>query len=58
MKGKINEEWHRAHKMASNPTRQERIEWHAKHATACGCRPVPAGLVTEVRALQRTSRGA
>ncbi len=57
MKRKINGEWHRAHKMPADPTRQERVEWHAEHTSVCGCRPVPAGLATDVNALRKaTSR--
>jgi hypothetical protein len=55
---KINGEWHDAHRMPANPTRAQRVEWHAEHALACGCRPVPADLAEEVKALnrKRTSR--
>jgi hypothetical protein len=52
MKGsKINKEWHDSHGMPSNPTRAQRIEWHAEHAAACGCRPIPQSLSAEVKAL-------
>ena len=49
----MNKEWHAAHVMPSNPTRDQRIAWHAEHATACGCRPVPEGLSADVKALRR-----
>ena len=42
MPGKINAEWHRVHRMPSNPSLAQRIEWHLAHAKACGCRPIPA----------------
>ena len=48
---KVNGDWHRAHRMPANPTRAQRVEWHAQHEIACGCRPVPSGLVEEVKAL-------
>jgi len=54
MKGsKINRAWHDAHRMPSNPTRAQRVQWHAEHAAACGCRPTPQGLAAEVKALNR-----
>jgi hypothetical protein len=31
--------------MPKRATESERIEWHRAHALACGCRPIPAGLV-------------
>jgi hypothetical protein len=55
---KVNREWHNAHRMPANPTRTQRVKWHAEHVLACGCRPVPAGLIEEVKELnrKRTSR--
>ena len=50
---RMNKEWHAAHVMPSNPTRDQRIAWHAEHAIACGCRPVPEGLLADVKALRR-----
>jgi len=50
MKGKINAKWHAAHVMPRNATRAQRVKWHAEHAEACGCRPVPEGLSKEVKA--------
>ena len=38
--GKINAEWHNAHKMPTNPTEQQRAEWHYGHALNCSCRAV------------------
>jgi hypothetical protein len=49
--GKINEAWHEAHNMPENPSRQQRVSWHAAHAEECGCRPVPADLADDVRAM-------
>ncbi len=48
---KVNAEWHKAHRMPENPTRAERVAWHAEHERECGCRPVPENLAAEVRAL-------
>jgi hypothetical protein len=41
----MNREWHAGHKMPEKATERQRIEWHLEHAKACGCRPVPLGLV-------------
>ena len=54
--GKLNAEWHRAHRMPKNPTEEQRLEWHAAHAEACGCRPVPPPLAAKMRALKRAGR--
>lgn len=51
----MNTEWHEAHVMPLNPTREERVAWHAEHAAACGCRPVPDSLAAEVKALSKKS---
>jgi hypothetical protein len=51
--GKVNDEWHQAHRMPANPSRAQRVMWHAEHAAVCGCRPVPPGLVDEVKALNK-----
>ena len=50
---KPNAVWHRENRMPASPTRLQRIEWHAEHSVACGCRPVPADLAAEVKALRR-----
>jgi hypothetical protein len=50
---KPNAEWHRAHRMPTTATREERVEWHLEHAITCGCRPVPPGLAVEVDSLKR-----
>ncbi len=51
---KINRVWHLAHAMPENPTRAQRVEWHAEHEDSCGCRPVPENLKAEVRALKKS----
>jgi hypothetical protein len=54
---KPNGKWHQTHRMPTNPTRAQRVRWHAEHSVACGCRPVPAGLELEVKALKaKTAR--
>lgn len=44
--GKINKEWHLAHKMPKNPTLDERVEWHIEHAKHCTCREMPESIAT------------
>jgi hypothetical protein len=52
--GKINEKWHRAHRMPKNPTAKERLDWHMAHAKACGCRELtPSALARLRRAARR-----
>lgn len=50
---KVNEEWHDSHVMPKNPTRAQRVKWHAEHELACGCRPVPPSLMLDVAALSK-----
>jgi len=44
--GKINKEWHLAHKMPRNPTKAQRLAWHVDHAAHCSCREIPAGILS------------
>lgn len=44
----INRAWHAEHRMPTNPTLEQRIEWHREHARECGCRPMPASIATEI----------
>ena len=53
---KVNREWHRSHRMPRNPSREERVAWHAEHARRCGCRPVPGSIATDVEALLKSGR--
>lgn len=55
MKGKVNADWHRTHRMPGRPTREQRVEWHAEHSAACGCRGVPASLSADVKALEEST---
>jgi hypothetical protein len=41
---KINKEWHKKNRMPKNPTEEQRLSWHIKHAENCGCRPFPKNL--------------
>ena len=57
MRRKLNAEWHASHRMPTNPSRAQRVAWHSEHAAACGCRPIPANLLAEVKALNRKEPG-
>lgn len=56
LQGRINSEWHDAHVMPQNPSREERVKWHAEHAEACGCRPAPENIADDVRVMIRKNR--
>jgi hypothetical protein len=47
----LNKEWHRSHRMPPKATREQRIEWHVAHASACGCRAVPESIRLDVEKL-------
>ena len=44
--GKINAEWHQAHRMPTNPSKQQRAEWHYQHALNCGCRELTPSITS------------
>ena len=44
----MNADWHRQNPMPHNPTREQRIDWHLRHAAACACREVPPSLRADV----------
>jgi len=46
---KLNTNWHLKNKMPQNPTLDERIKWHIKHAKNCLCRPIPEKLLAEIK---------
>jgi hypothetical protein len=58
LKGKINAKWHASHVMPPNPTKEQRVRWHAEHAEMCGCRPVPNSIEAEVRAQMKGAHRA
>jgi len=45
----INKSWHQTNRMPKNPTLEQRIGWHTEHTRHCACRPVPEGLLAEMR---------
>jgi hypothetical protein len=51
---KTNRDWHEANRMPVNATRDQRIDWHVRHACACACREVPLSLRDAVAQHQAT----
>lgn len=49
MKPTLNKAWHEKHVMPENPTLKQRMKWHAAHQKHCACRPVPAGLLKQMK---------
>ncbi|WP_426440016.1 hypothetical protein [Bradyrhizobium genosp. P] len=47
----LNKEWHRQNRMPLRASREQRIKWHAAHAAACSCRPVPDTIKLDVEKL-------
>ncbi|MCB9993794.1 MAG: hypothetical protein H6873_09080 [Hyphomicrobiaceae bacterium] len=47
---KINADWHRANPMPKNPSPEQRIDWHLRHAVNCECRGIPAGILRLMQA--------
>ena len=41
---KVNQTWHKSHRMPKNPTVAQRVEWHRGHEVSCGCRPMPVSI--------------
>lgn len=52
----INKEWHQSHRMPQKATREQRVAWHAAHATACGCREIPLSIRPDVLKLLKSRR--
>ncbi len=47
--GKINKEWHLAHKMPKNPTLDQRVAWHLEHARNCQCWALEGKILEEIQ---------
>ena len=45
----MNAAWHRAHVLGRGASLDERVRWHAEHARACACRPVPDDIAELIR---------
>jgi hypothetical protein len=57
MKTALNKPWHEKHRMPKNATFAQRVKWHTAHQKNCGCRPVPAGLLKQMKEKGLTSKG-
>jgi hypothetical protein len=42
--------------MPTKATREQRVAWHAAHATACGCREIPLSIRPDVLKLLKGRR--
>ena len=49
----VNKQWHDQHRLGSGAPMAARIVWHTEHATACGCRPIPASVQAAIDAQGR-----
>ena len=47
--GKINADWHKAHRLSKNATKPQRAQWHYEHARHCGCRALTPAIVSLLR---------
>lgn len=54
---KINKEWHEKNRMPKNATFAQRIIWHIEHSKNCKCRPLPEGLVKEMKSAEKKAAG-
>jgi hypothetical protein len=52
---KMNAAWHDENHMPHRPTLEAQVRWHLEHAQACGCRPIPKGIL-EIQ--ERLNQGA
>jgi len=46
---KINAVWHKANRMPTKPTVDQRIAWHIDHAANCACRKPTPGVLAMMR---------
>ncbi len=54
--GSINKAWHLAHKMPKNPTKEQRLLWHAGHLEHCTCRMPTPKLKKELEAFLKAAK--
>jgi len=52
----MNKVWHQRHKMPVKATLEQRIQWHAEHTEACGCRPMPPRIAAELESRRISPR--
>jgi len=46
----MNAAWHENNKMAKKATPDMRLQWHLRHAAACGCRKIPRSVLVLMKA--------
>lgn len=44
----LNAAWHKTNPMPMKSTLAQRVDWHERHAKACGCRPMPPTVIREI----------
>ncbi|WP_197030106.1 hypothetical protein [Cellulomonas sp. URHE0023] len=44
----MNTTWHDGHVLGQGAPLDARVDWHVEHASACGCRALPASVVAEL----------
>jgi hypothetical protein len=52
----MNKAWRPANPMPSKATLDQRIRWHAEHARACACRPIPDNLRKDMQFLMSSAQ--
>lgn len=45
----MNHPWHAQNPLRLGASLDARVEWHERHAVACGCRPIPQHVLEEIR---------
>lgn len=44
-----DEIWHSKHKLPENPTLDQRVKWHIKHARKCSCPSCDEDILEELK---------
>jgi hypothetical protein len=52
----MNRAWHERHPMPKKAAAELRLRWHMAHQNACGCAPIPAGVIAALAAVPRRPR--
>jgi len=52
----INAAWHQRNPMPRGASQEQRLAWHLRHQTRCGCRPIPASLRRAMAASGQSQR--
>lgn len=46
----LNSAWHAANPLPRNPSFEQRLAWHRRHALECGCRQPPPDIAAALAA--------